>query len=337
MKGVKKREFAFFGACLLTLFTLSLSDVPSWAAPTKPKVNLNFSIVHAVGPQSHRHLGALTVVEELKKLIDGTVEVRVHHSGSLGSEAQMLESIQLGTIEMGVLSTPILVSVLPKMGVLDLPYLWRDMDHFLKVVDGPVGASLAKGAESHGFIVLEYWMGGIRNIYGNVKITNVDDVKGVKIRILQSPVYMETFKAFGAIPTPVSWVETYQALQTGVVNAAETALPSMIDAKQYEVSKYVILTRHAMNPVAVVVSAKWWNGLSKDIREVILQAVETGKMLDRQKYLVGDNDAIKFCESKGLQVIQPDLSGFRSKAQPVYLKFVDKFGQDTLDAIQSVR
>lgn len=297
------------------------------------KLTLKFLFGFAQGASSSTQAGVDAMQAKLKDLSLGGVEMNSRGGGVLGSEAQMLESVQLGTLNAAALSSPVLTSILPKMGVFDLPYIWRDLDHFFTVIDGPLGLSLTKGSEAKGFLVLSQWVGGIRNMYGNKAVYKVEDLKGVKIRILQSPVFLESFKAMGATPAPISWPETYQALQTGTVDAAETVLPAMIDARQYEVSKFAIISRHAINPMSIVVNAKWFNGLPPNAQVAFIEGIKAGQIADRAKYINAERDAIKLLESKGLKVIQPDLEGFRKVAEGIHRQFSDKIGPETIAAI----
>jgi tripartite ATP-independent transporter DctP family solute receptor len=328
------RIFPVISALALTGGSVnSYAQESAKAGAAGQKFTLKFLFGFAQGASSSTQAGVDAMQAKLKDLSNGGVEMNSRGGGVLGSEAQMLESVQLGTLNAAALSSPVLTSILPKMSVFDLPYIWRDLDHFFTVIDGPLTPNLTKGSETKGFLVLSQWVGGVRNMYGNKPVYKVEDLKGVKIRILQSPVFLESFKAMGAIPAPITWPETYQALQMGTVDAAETVLPAMIDARQYEVSKFVIISRHAINPMSIVVNAKWFNGLPQNVQVALLESFKAGQIADRAKYVTAERDAIKLLESKGLKVIQPDLEGFRKVAEGIYRQFSEKIGPETIAAI----
>lgn len=304
-------------------------------ATTEPaaslSADLDFIFAHGIAEDSYRDLGAHEVRSYLEEHIAGDVNVQVRPN--FGAEQQILEDVQLGSVEMSVLSVPLVVASVPEVGIFDMPYIWRDVEHFFAVTDSGLGLELAEGAEEEGYIVLNFWIGGIRHVYGNVRVDSPEDLEGVKIRILGTPPLDAAFKAFGAIPTPVAFPEVYQALQLGTVDAAETALPVVIQFNQQEVTQYVTLTGHGISATAAVVNADWWNSLDSQVQVVIQDALEAGKLVDREAYLEEDEAALGFLSDQGIEIIEPDRDAFREIALETYPQFYDVFGEDMIQEV----
>lgn len=316
-----------------SITTSAPSDQTTTTEPMDARVSadVDFQFAHGIAEGSYRDLGAHETRRYLEENVDGEVNVVVRPN--MGAEQQILESVQLGSFEVSVISLPLVVAAVPQLGIFDMPYIWRDVDHFFAVTDSDLALELAEGSEEQGFIVLSYWIGGIRHIYGNVRVETPDDLVGLKIRILATPPLTAAFEAFGAIPTPVAFPEVYQALQLGTVDTAETALPVVIQFNQHEVTQYVTLTGHGISATAAVVNAEWWNGLDPEVQTVIKEALEAGKLVDREAYLEEDAAAIDFLAEQGLEIIEPDREAFREIALEIYPQFYDDFGEDGIQQV----
>ena len=211
---------------------------------------------------THVGKGAQHFVKRMSELTGGQVTVRLFPNSGLGSEQQALEGMQAGTVDMGLITV---YTNAVKVGVvLDLPFLFRDVAHWKKSVDGPPGRAIAETAPAAGVRILAWYLGGWRDVYGSKPMRSVDDFKGLKIRTQQAVALVEFFKAIGAIPTPIAWPETYLALQQKTVDAAETALWAMYDAKQYEVAKFAVETHHSQSNIPVMISEQRWKTLPPD-------------------------------------------------------------------------
>jgi tripartite ATP-independent transporter DctP family solute receptor len=190
-----------------------------------------------------------------------------------------------------------------KLGtVLELPYLFRDYEHWQKSVDGKPGQLITEAALPLGLRILGYQVGGWRQTYGNKQIKTLADFRGFKLRVMQVTAYTELFKAFGAIPTPMSWQEVYLALQQKTIDGAETALPSMFTAKQYEVVKYVTLTDHAQSTVAIVFSDAKWKTLPANVQQILTQVGKEAAAYELEEWKKQDADVINQLKGKGLTI-----------------------------------
>lgn len=287
---------------------------------------VTMKVAYATGANFYHHQGAETFKQALESSTGGRINVELYSTGQLGGEAQILEGLKVGTIEAYIGTCGALSNFVPELGLVDLPYLWRDNAQAFRILEGPIGEKLARPAPAKGFTLLGYWPAGRRDVYGNVRIEKPDDFRGVKMRSLQTPVFLATFKAFGALPTPMAWPETYSALQQGVIDASETALPAMLDANQQEVVKYVSLTGHALTIATMTVATRWYGGLEPDLRKAIAEAELKG----RARVLAADEkafeDAVARLKAAGKTILSPDPAPFQTLVrQTIYPKFSDRF------------
>ena len=261
-------------ATLLVLGAIALvgPTAPPVGAQTKaPGPPITLRLTWTTSLDTHVGKGATHFVNRAKELTNGQVNVLLFPNSGLGSEQQALEGMQAGTVDMGLIT--VFTNAVKVGVVLDLPFLFRDVAHWKKSVEGPPGRAIAETAPAAGVRILAWYLGGWRDVYGSRAIKSVDDFKGLKIRTQQAVALVEFFKAVGAIPTPIAWPETYLALQQKTVDAAETALWAMYDAKQYEVAKFAVETHHAQSNIPVMMSEQKWKTLSPEIQ----QALVTGR------------------------------------------------------------
>jgi tripartite ATP-independent transporter DctP family solute receptor len=294
----------------------------------------SLKLAYATEAGFYHHAAAQAFKADLEATTGGRLTVELFPGGQLGGEAQILEAVRAGTIEAYLGTCGALSNFVPELGIVDLPYIWRDTAHAMATLDGGVGTKLAAAAPPKGFVVASFWPAGRRDVYGNVKIEKPDDFKGVKIRTLQTPVYLATFRAFGALPTPIAWPETYGALQQGVIDAAETALSAMLAASQQEVVKYIVLTGHAQTVAAVAFGKPWFDGLAPDLQKAIPAALAKGRavaMAAEDKSFAGAIDRLK---AAGKSITTPDLTALAAVVQKTVLpQFAGKFDPALLSQI----
>ena len=197
--------------------------------------------------------------QELASLTKGSIKVEVYHNTQLGDAVANVQSIRNGTVGFSTVSTANLNQVIPAMDMYSLPFLFKNEAHFWWFLAQPEAAALAKPLEDKGIKIIAYIDSGARNFFAQKAIRSPDDMKGEKIRVMASPVMINTMKALGATGVPVAWAELYTALQTGVVDGAENNHPSVVAKKFYEVSKYYTLDEHMRIPDVMIMSMKLWN------------------------------------------------------------------------------
>jgi tripartite ATP-independent transporter DctP family solute receptor len=250
----------------------------------------------------------------------------------------MVEGLQLGTIDLVVTSTGPLGGFVPKMFVVDLPFLFRDREHAYKVLDGPIGRDLLDAFSAKGIKGLAFWENGFRQITNNVRpIEKPEDLKGIKIRTMENKVHLASFKAFGASPTPMAWSEVYTALQQKTIDAQENPIAIIYHQKIFEVQKYLALTGHFYSPTPLLMSLKVFESLPKDIQKIMLDtAIECATY---ERNLLRDSEAKQIAEvkAKGMQVTTPNKKPFLDAAAPVYKEFEAQFGKETIDRIVATK
>ncbi len=275
--------------------------------------------------------------EQVGKLTNGKVKVDVFHNGTLGDEAKMFDGLRLGTVDMAKTITSIPANTIPEFGVFDLPYLFKNKDQQFKLLTGTLGDNLFKKLETVGVKGL-FWMDqGSRDFYTAKKpIRALADLKGLKIRAIQSPIMIDTINALGASATPMSFNELYTALQQGTVDGAENSPDAVWAAKQYEVAKYFSLTEHFRTPVLFMMSMQTWNKMPKDVQDAITAASKESFQWGYGLYEAEANQNLQDLKSKGMEVIKiDDLEPFRKAVAPVYDKYASKVGPDLVKEIQN--
>ena len=321
-------------ATLLVLGAIALvgPTAPPVGAQTKaPGPPITLRLTWTTSLDTHVGKGATHFVNRAKELTNGQVNVLLFPNSGLGSEQQALEGMQAGTVDMGLITV---YTNAVKVGVvLDLPFLFRDVAHWKKSVEGPPGRAIAETAPAAGVRILAWYLGGWRDVYGSRAIKSVDDFKGLKIRTQQAVALVEFFKAVGAIPTPIAWPETYLALQQKTVDAAETALWAMYDAKQYEVAKFAVETHHAQSNIPVMMSEQKWKTLSPEIQQALVKAAMESADVQQKAYQQEADAMVAKLKEKGITFTTPDLAPFRDVAKKaVHQKLVTDPAQKTIMA-----
>ncbi len=204
----------------------------------------------------------------------GKYNVKVFGNSVLGSEKDTVEQVKIGALDMVRVGSAAFNNIVPETLVPALPFIFRDVNHFRKTMNGPIGDKILAAFEKHGFIGLALLESGTRSIYGRKPVRNLADVKGMKIRVQQSDLWVDLIQAMGANPTPIPYAEIYTALKTGLVDAAENNYPSYETQKHYEAAPYYNETQHVLFYEVVVFSKKVWDTLTKEEQKIIREAAK---------------------------------------------------------------
>jgi tripartite ATP-independent transporter DctP family solute receptor len=241
----------------------------------------------------------------------------------------------MGSIQMAEINTSVLSAIDNKFMIFDLPYIAKSADHQIKVIKGGVGDKLSKALEDKTGIKIIGWMVRTpRSVYSSRgAINTADDFKGLKIRVMESPVMMKTMELLGAKPIPLSANERYMALQTKVVDAAENSPPLIITQKEYEVTSYLSLTEHFVTPNVIAMDGKLFKKMSPALQKIVLDAGQQAAAFAIQQDKDQLAGAIKEMEAKGMKVNTiADKSSFIEKVKPIYAEYQDRIGKDLIDA-----
>lgn len=267
----------------------------------------------------------------------GRIKVQVFPSAQLGSETQTIENTQMGVLDINRVSCAPLSEFSKTMGVLSMPYLFRDYEHFRKVLDGPIGVEVGKDLEEKGLKVLAYYDSGARSFYNTKRpIKTPADLKGLKIRTQKSQVMVDLVNALGAVATPMSFEEVYSSLQTGVIDGAENNAPSYLTTNHYEVAKNFSLNEHARVPDIVLISMKTWNKLSPDDRKIVADAAKESEKKQSELWAKYEKESLDKVKAAGCKINTPDQAPFRELVKPMYDKYGAQFG-DLVKRIQDVK
>jgi tripartite ATP-independent transporter DctP family solute receptor len=265
----------------------------------------------------------------------GALKVQVYHQETLGHERALLEGMRMGTVDMAKTITSVIGNTVPEFGIFDLPYLFRDLDHQLQALNGPIGKQLMGKLESAGVKGLFWMEQGTRSFYLAKKpVKNPADLKGMKIRVMESPIMVDTINALGAAATPMPWGELYTSLRQGVVDGAENAPDAIFTSKQYEVSKYYALTDHFRTPCLFMISMRTWDRLNEEQRQVILDAAKDAADWGKNLYSQEASEYMKKLKASGMEITEVDREAFRKAVEPVYQKHAPKFGWDLVRSIR---
>lgn len=290
------------------------------------KVILKFG---AVNNATHPAVVALNDVfkPRVEELTNGQVEVQIFDNAQLGGERDMMEQLQLNTLQMSYIS-PVLGSIEPKINILDLPFLFGSEEHVDKVIDGPIGAKILEDLPASGLVGLGYFENGFRVITTSKKpINSLADLKGVKIRTPEAPISVSIFNALQANVTPLSFSELYSALQQNVVEGQENAYNTVASSSFYEVQSYVAETNHMWGSYAILASNNWWKTLTPEIQEAIKTAVQEASKYQRELFREQTADSKQLVVDNGLEITVPDTAEFFEAVQPVYQDLYKEYPQ----------
>ena len=295
-----------------------------------------------VAPESQPYAKAAVKFAELvKEYTSGNVEVKIFPNSLLGDQRDLLEGLQLGSVDIALTSSAVLASFMPKVQVFDLPFMFRDAEHVYKVVDGPLAKEIYAGDEAKKMKVIATWENGFRDISNNKHpVKTPDDMKGIKIRVMENKLYIEMFKALGAEPTPMARGELFTGLQTGIVDAQDNPIGQTYTSRFYEVQKYITLSGHTYSPEPMVFSLAVWNKIPANYQAAVLKASAEAAKYNREMDATMQQDYIKKSEEKGMAVTiltteQKKL--FQDKMKPVWDMFSEKIGKELIQKIQDTK
>ncbi len=281
-------------------------------------------LAHALDTSHPVHEAMEFMAKKISEKSNGQIEVEIYPNQQLGTEGQCLELVQVGVIEITKVSAAVMEGIVPEFTIFSLPYLFKDKEHYFNSLDGDVGEELLLSGEEYWLRGLCYYDAGSRNFYSTKKmIRKPSDLKGMKIRVMQSNTAIEMIENLGGSATPISWGELYTALQSGVVDAAENNPPSFYLSHHYEVCKYFSLDEHTSIPDILVISTRFWNELSDKEKIWIKEAAIESSQYQRELWAESETNAMKELEKAGVEFFHPDKELFMKKVEPMYNKYKD--------------
>lgn len=309
MKHVKSIAAAFLASTALATAAAAECEITLKSSDTHPD---GYPTVEAV-----KQMG-----ETLKASSGGRICIEVFHSAQLGEEKDTIEQTKFGVIDLNRVSMGPFNNLIEETKVVSLPYIFRSTDHAHRVLDGEVGAEILAAFEPHGFIGLGYYDGGSRSFYNSQKpVRSIDDLKGMKVRVMQSDVFVDMMAALGANATPMPYGEVYSSIQTGVIDGAENNWPSYESSGHFEVAKYYTLDQHLIVPEVLVMSKVSWDKLSPEDQQLVRDAAAASVPVNRELWAAREKDSEAKIRAAGVEIVDAiDKTPFIEAMVPVYEK-----------------
>ncbi|MGB2554985.1 MAG: TRAP transporter substrate-binding protein [Flavobacteriaceae bacterium] len=306
-----RKQIVFIAFSLLLLSGCQLSKVKTI------KLAHGLDVTHSV------HLALEFFGEEIHRISDGQLAVEIYPNSQLGSEREILELIQIGSLHMTKVSAATLENFAPKSKVLGLPYLFKNRAHAFRVLDGEIGQNLLEDSQRYRLKGLGYYDAGYRSFYTKERpVDHPDELKGLKIRVMESVTAMNMVRSFGGAPTPISWGELYTSLQQGVVDGAENNPPSFYLSKHYEICKYYSLNEHTYSPDVIIIGNSFWNQLNEEQQLWMSKAVNASIDFQRKLWAEHEANALEEVVKAGVEIVYPEKDVFMELAQKVHEQYL---------------
>ena len=303
-------------------------------ASTAHAADFNFTFAHVLTENTPNARAAEKFKEEVEKNSDGRIAINIRPAAQLGGDVEIIEQTQMGLVHIAIPPTGNLANFEEKMYLFDLPFLMPDDASMKRVLDGEVGQELLATLDNNNLHGVAMWGAGFRHMTNNIRpINGPDDLQGIKMRTLQAPAILSTYRAYGANPTAMAYTEVYNGLQQGVVEGQENPLANIYSMRFYEVQKYMTLTGHAYHTYAAIMNKQAWESLPEDLQKVVSDAFVTGRDVARE-YTIEDEakilDEIK--DQIEIQELTPEgRAAFIEKSQPIYDEFRPKVTPELMD------
>jgi TRAP-type transport system periplasmic protein len=324
-------------ALLATTAMLGLATAITVTAPSSAEAQTVIEVGHSTTLDSHYGMGMTRFGEVLEELSGGQMTLLQHPAAALGGERELIEAVQIGTLDMVITSSGPLPNFVPETQVLDLPFLFRDYDHARGVLDGEIGRELLDYVDAAGFKALAWTENGFRHITNSQRpIHTPADLQGLKIRTMENPIHLRAFEALGAAPTPMSFAELFTALQQGVVDAQENPIVVISVSNFAEVQSHLSLTGHLYSPAIIMMSEGLWSGLSEEEQGWVMEATAASVEVTRARVTELEETGVDGLIEKGMQVVTDvDKSAFEEAVAPAYDAYTERFGDALIERIRA--
>ena len=305
-------------------------------ASAQSKLVLKATDVHPLGYPTVE--AVLAMGRKLEAASGGRLSIQMYPSMQLGGEKEMIEQAQVGALAIARISVGPMGPLVPELNVFNLPFMFRDDAHMEKVIDGPIGDELLKKLSEHptaGLIGLCWMNAGTRNVYNSKRpVRTIEDLKGLKIRMMGNPVFVDTMNALGGNGVAMGFDQLVNAMQTGVVDGAENNAPTYATGQHFRYAKYFSLTGHLMIPEILVFSKKIWDTLGKDDQALIAKFGKEAQLDERKRWYEMEDKSVKQIEAAGVEIIKiDDKRPFQEAVKPVW----EKYGKQQADLIKRIQ
>ncbi|MFN8722253.1 MAG: TRAP transporter substrate-binding protein [Rhodospirillales bacterium] len=309
------------------------------AAGATASAQTTVKVGYALAPNSHYGAGAKAFEDELARLTGGRFKVEQFPSSALGGEREMVESVQLGTLDMVITSTGPVANFVPEVGITDIPFLFRDTTHARTVLDGPIGQEILSKFPARNLVALAWGEQGFRHLTNNARaVAAPGDMRGLKLRTMENQVHMTAFRTLGANPTPMAWPEVVTGLRQGTIDGQENPISVITSARLHEVQKHITLTRHVFSPALLILSPTVFNRLNDADKAAFRQAAAVGSKAMRDFVDDVERRGVAELKAAGMAVVEGiDTAQFQQALAPAYAEYARRFGQAAIDRIRDVK
>jgi tripartite ATP-independent transporter DctP family solute receptor len=285
------------------------------AATTAAKDVITLKMSTVLPDTEIQSVGAQKFADEVEKTTNGKLKIQLFANGMLGKDLDVLNGLKVNTVELWMGGAGNLNASADTAKIFTVPFMFDNQEHFDKVYSGPIGQEISdKIDKESGLKIISYWTRGARWLTTNKVVKTPEDLKGLKIRVPESPVFVKTFTRLGAAPTPMDFGQVFTSLQQKVIDGQENPLSLIYSSHFNEVNKYLIKTEHVFEPIVVVINSKKFNSLSPDLQKALMDAVNgIGKKYISDEVKKGDNDFLKKLQDGGMTLIEPDKAAFQAK------------------------
>ncbi len=318
---------------LLTLLLIVVFAVAGCGgADKKPEAKKDagpqtIKLAHVVNEKDGFHIAAQKFKELVEERTKGKVKVELFPNASLGDERTLIEGMQIGTIAMGVITNGPVANFLPEIAAFEMPFLFSSPEEAYKVLDSAVGKKVLDKLDAINLKGLAYAERGFRNLTNSKKpIKTPADMAGLKIRVMENPVYIDTFKTLGTNAVPMAWTEALTALQQGTIDGQENPINVIYSFKLNETQKYLTMTKHSYAPALFLMSKKVFGSFDKETQDILVKSAQEAAVHERKWNAAQMADQLKTLKEKGMQISEPDIAAFQAAVKPVYDKYGPKFG-----------
>jgi len=295
---------------------------------------IELRLAHAINEEDVFHKTALYFKDAVEARTNGEVTVTIFPNAQLGDERNLLESLRMGTVDMGIITGGPVINFLPAFGVLDLPFLFSSPEHAHRVLDGPIGAGFLEDMERLGWKGLAYGERGFRNLTNSRRpVERPEDMSGLRIRVMQNQIYIDTFTTLGANAVPMAWTEALTALQQGTIDGQENPLNVIVAFNINDSNRYLSLTRHAYSPNVILMSMRTWNRLTPEHQRIVSESALEAAQFNRNYNSAREAEWLQLLKDRGMQVTQPDLALFMEAVRSVYEEYEQQFGRELIQSI----
>lgn len=299
-----------------------------------------FNLAFTPPLESHYGDGGRAFAETMADLSGGTITINLRPAGALGGERDVIEGLQIGTVDLAISSTGPIGNFVPDVYALDFPFLFTSYDAAHAVLDGPIGQGLLDKFQEHDLVGLAWGENGFRNVTNSIRpINGPADLEGLKLRTMENAVHIAAFEAAGAAPTPMSWTEVLTSLAQGTIDGQENPIPVLVANNMWEIQGHVTLTQHVYSPAVVVMSGSRWDGLTEEQQGWFVEAAKAAAAATRATVAENEANGVALLRENGMEVVEEvDTAAFAAAVQPAYDQFAEQMSvADLIAEIQAAQ